>query len=121
MVAVAWTEGEGIALCESWVEALSHHTPGRRSSGPFWRTIRQQFQAYTGENNRAVNSLSSRFRTIRLIAKDSRRFTPPWSSEGGDFGEDDIIQVILINFKHMHHREFNLRLVISYFYFMYCY
>ncbi|MFS7978541.1 hypothetical protein Hanom_Chr10g00916661 [Helianthus anomalus] len=109
MAAVAWTEEEDIALCESWVGALSHHTPGRRSSGPFCRTIRQHFQAYIGENNRTVDPLSSRFRRTRLDCERFETIHTAVEHEGGDLEEDDIIQVALINFRHEQHREFTLR------------
>ncbi|MFS8024066.1 hypothetical protein Hanom_Chr16g01458871 [Helianthus anomalus] len=102
MAAVAWTEEEDFALCESWVEALSHHTPSRRSSSLLWRTNQQHFQAYTGENNRTVDSHSSRFRTIRLERFETIHTVV--KLKGGDLGEDDIIQVALIKFRHVRHR-----------------
>ncbi|MFS7987785.1 hypothetical protein Hanom_Chr11g01026981 [Helianthus anomalus] len=91
MAAMPWTKEEDIALCESWVEALSHHTSGRRSSGPFRRSIRQHFQAYTGHNNRTVDSLSSRFRTIRLDCERFETIHTIVEIEGGDLGEDETL------------------------------
>ncbi|MFS7955465.1 hypothetical protein Hanom_Chr07g00642981 [Helianthus anomalus] len=87
MTTVAWAEEEDIALCVSWVEALSNHTSSRHSRGPFWRTIRQHFQAYTGHNNRTVDSLSSRFMTIRLDCETFETIHTAVELKGGDLGD----------------------------------
>ncbi|MFS7992470.1 hypothetical protein Hanom_Chr12g01082591 [Helianthus anomalus] len=92
---------------------------GRRSSGPCWRTIRQHFQAYAGENNRTIDSLMSRFKTICLDCERFETIHTAVELEGGDLGEDNIIQVALINFWRVYHCEFKLRYawkIIRFFY-----
>ncbi|MFS8004460.1 hypothetical protein Hanom_Chr13g01226091 [Helianthus anomalus] len=87
MATVAWTEEEeDIAVCESWVEALSHHMPGRRMSGPFWRKIRQHFCVYGGETTRTIDALSSRFRVIRLDCERFETIHTAVEHKGGDLG-----------------------------------
>ncbi|MFS7999229.1 hypothetical protein Hanom_Chr12g01163591 [Helianthus anomalus] len=105
MATISWTE-EDITSCESWVEALSHYTPRNRSSGPFGGIISQHFCVHMGDTTRTVDAFSSRFRTIRL---DSERFETVYTAvenAGGDLGEDDKIQVALINFRHGYNRKF---------------
>ncbi|KAJ0845122.1 hypothetical protein HanRHA438_Chr15g0710041 [Helianthus annuus] len=95
-----------IASCESWVEALGHYTPCNRSSGPFWRRIFQHFCVHRGDATRTVDVFSSRFRTIRLDVERFETMHTVMENAGGDLGEDDIIQVAFINFKHGYNHEF---------------
>ncbi|MFS8026271.1 hypothetical protein Hanom_Chr16g01484861 [Helianthus anomalus] len=53
------------------VEALSHYTSRNCSSGSFWGRILQHFCDHRGDNSRTMDTLSSRFRVIRL---DCERF-----------------------------------------------
>ncbi|MFS7963879.1 hypothetical protein Hanom_Chr08g00743521 [Helianthus anomalus] len=106
MVTIHWTEEEDIALCESWVEALSQYTPRNRSSGPFRGRIFQQFCVHKGDTTRTVDALSSRFMVICLDCKSSETVHTMVENAGGNLGEDDIIQVVLINFRHDHNHEF---------------
>ncbi|MFS7912023.1 hypothetical protein Hanom_Chr02g00124971 [Helianthus anomalus] len=114
MVTVVWTEEEDIVLCELWVEALSHHMPGRRTSGAFLRTIRQHFCVHKGEITRMVDVLSSRFWVICLDCERFKTIHTAVKHECGDLWENGIIQVALINFRHEHHRDFKLVSAFAY-------
>ncbi|MFS8011623.1 hypothetical protein Hanom_Chr14g01311261 [Helianthus anomalus] len=96
MAAIPWMQEEDIALCESWVEALSHYTPRNRSSCPFWGRILQHFSI--GDHTRTVDAPSSRFRTIPMDRERFEQLHTAVEHQGGDFGEDDTIQVALINY-----------------------
>ncbi|KAJ0763945.1 hypothetical protein HanPI659440_Chr08g0286671 [Helianthus annuus] len=46
---------------------------------------------------------------IRLNCERFETIHTTVEHESGDLGEDDSIQVALINFRHKHHREFKFR------------
>ncbi|MFS7985433.1 hypothetical protein Hanom_Chr11g00998321 [Helianthus anomalus] len=99
MAAIQWIEEEDITMCESWVKTLTHYTP-RDRLGLFWGHIFQQVCIHRGDTTRAVDALSSCFRTIHL---DSLRFETVHNAvqnDGGNLSEDDIMQVALVNYKH---------------------
>ncbi|MFS7963876.1 hypothetical protein Hanom_Chr08g00743491 [Helianthus anomalus] len=59
-----------------------------------------------GNTTRTVDALSSRFRVICLDCKRFETVHTVVENAGGNLREDDIIQVVLINFRHNHNHEF---------------
>ncbi|MFS8021719.1 hypothetical protein Hanom_Chr16g01430721 [Helianthus anomalus] len=100
MAAIQWTEEEDIALCELWVEALSHYMPRSWSSGPFWGRLLQHFSVHRGNHTRAINTLSFRIMKICMDCKRLEQLHTAVEHQWGDLGEDDTIQIALINYRH---------------------
>ncbi|MFS7928408.1 hypothetical protein Hanom_Chr04g00320401 [Helianthus anomalus] len=107
MATIPWTEEEDITLCDasrgSKRLATTRHVITRVVRfGENFPTLLHPY----GDTTQTVDTLSSHFRTIHL---DSERFEmvhTAMENADGDHGEDEIIQVALINFRHEYNREF---------------
>ncbi|MFS7906172.1 hypothetical protein Hanom_Chr01g00056161 [Helianthus anomalus] len=105
MAMIPWTEGEEIALATSWLSTLHNEVPPDRTTS-FWDRFFKQFCINVGESNQNKAELYSCFMDIRgKSAKFDVLFNNVENADG-KFTEDDVIQVALVDYKHMYGHDF---------------
>ncbi|MFS7999671.1 hypothetical protein Hanom_Chr12g01169161 [Helianthus anomalus] len=105
MSVIPWSVEEDIALCESWVVAVTNHETPLPTS-PFWDRVYHEFCILRGEVIRTVHAICSRFRMIHMDSARFEAIVNGVDNDDGELNEGDIIQVACVEYHNKYGGDF---------------
>ncbi|MFS7962243.1 hypothetical protein Hanom_Chr08g00724371 [Helianthus anomalus] len=102
MPVIQWSVEEDVALCESWVVAVTNH----EDKSLFWDRVYHEFCIHGGEAIRTVHALCSRFQIIHMDSARFEAIVNNVNNDDGELNEGNIIQVACVEYHTRYSSDF---------------